>query len=98
MAAEQYPLPTRGSPGGQSVSESLRLSAELSTAAMLLLERLTPEEGVAFLLSDVFNYNPAEIADALGKHEDACRQLAHRARNLIREDGREQLARALRPT
>ena len=64
---------------------NLHLAAELSTAFMLLLERLTPVERAAFLLSDVFDYRFAEIASMLDKSEESCRQMASRARNRIRE-------------
>ena len=64
---------------------NLHLAAELSTAFMLLLERITPVERAAFLLSDVFDYRFAEIASMLDKSEVSCRQMASRARNRIRE-------------
>ena len=83
-AGRWLPDPLVGEPECQP-DRNLHLFAELSTAFMLLLERLTPEERAAFLLSDVFDYRFAEIADVLGKSEEACRQLARRARNRIQE-------------
>lgn len=53
---------------------------DLSVALMLILERLSPLERAAFLLHDVFDMGFAAIADALGRNEAACRQLAARAR------------------
>jgi RNA polymerase sigma-70 factor (ECF subfamily) len=57
----------------------------ISTAFLLLLERLAPAERAAFLLKEVFEYDYDEIARILEKSEDACRQLASRARRHIHE-------------
>lgn len=57
---------------------------DLSVALMLILERLSPLERAAFLLHDVFDMDFAEIAEALGRSEAACRQLAARARAHVR--------------
>jgi RNA polymerase sigma-70 factor (ECF subfamily) len=59
---------------------------DLSMALLVLLERLMPEERVAFLLHDVCDRGHGEIALILGKNEPACRQLLHRARKRIRAD------------
>ena len=56
-------------------------------AALLLLERLSPEQRAVFVLHDVFAFPFSEIAEVIGKSEVACRQLASRARRLM-EDGR----------
>jgi RNA polymerase sigma-70 factor (ECF subfamily) len=57
----------------------------LSMAALLLLERLTPEQRAVFVLHDVFAFPFSEIADVVGRSETACRQLATRARRLMQE-------------
>ncbi len=57
----------------------------LSMAFMVLLERLAPAERAAFLLAEVFDYSHAEVAAILGKSEEACRQLAARARRHVKE-------------
>jgi RNA polymerase sigma-70 factor, ECF subfamily len=67
-------------------SQGLDMAAELSMALLVLLERLAPEERVAFLLHDAFDYDHHEIAKVLGKAEPACRQLLHRARERIHTD------------
>jgi RNA polymerase sigma-70 factor, ECF subfamily len=59
------------------------LMHDLSGALMLVLEGLSPLERAAFLLHDVFNLSFAEVADTLGRGEEACRQLAARARAAI---------------
>ena len=57
---------------------------DLSVALMLTLERLSPLERAAFLLHDIFEVGFAEIAETLGRNEEACRQLAARARAHVR--------------
>ncbi len=64
---------------------SADLAADLSVALMLALERLSPLERAAFLLHDVFDTGFAEIAETLGRSEAACRQLAARARDHVRD-------------
>jgi RNA polymerase sigma-70 factor (ECF subfamily) len=61
------------------------LAEDLSVALLLALERLSPLERAAFLLHDVFDFSFAQVADALGRNEAACRQLAARARTHVRE-------------
>ncbi len=56
------------------------LADSLSVAALLLLERLTPQERAVFVLREVFGFGFSEIAAAVGRSEAACRQLAVRAR------------------
>ncbi|MGI6855239.1 RNA polymerase sigma-70 factor [Mesorhizobium sp. 1B3] len=62
------------------------LASDLSTALLVVLEQLSPEERVAFLMHDVFDCGYPDIAGALGKSEMACRQLVHRARQRVRRD------------
>jgi RNA polymerase sigma-70 factor, ECF subfamily len=61
------------------------LAEDLSVALLLALDRLSPLERAAFLLHDVFDYSFAEVANALGRNEAACRQLASRARTRVRD-------------
>jgi RNA polymerase sigma-70 factor (ECF subfamily) len=62
------------------------LDSNLSVAFLLALERLTPLERAAFLLHDVFDTPFSEIAKTLGRAEAACRQLAARARQHVRDE------------
>lgn len=62
------------------------LADDLSVALLLSLERLSPLERAAFLLHDVFDMDYAAVADTIERNEDACRQLAARARENIRQD------------
>jgi RNA polymerase sigma-70 factor, ECF subfamily len=59
---------------------SAELADSVSVAALLLLERLSPLERAVFVLREVFGFDFAEIASAVGRSETACRQLAVRAR------------------
>src|SRR3984957_13434692 len=52
-------------------------------AAMVVLERLIPDQRVAFVLHDGFAVPFAEVADVLGTNEAAARQLASRARKAV---------------
>lgn len=62
------------------------LAEDLSVALLLALDRLSPLERAAFLLHDVFDYSFAQVADAMGRNEAACRQLASRARARVRTE------------
>jgi len=68
--AAPYPAP----------EHAAELADSLSMAALLLLERLSPEQRAVFVLHDVFGFPFAEIADILDRSEASCRQLASRAR------------------
>ncbi|RRS01369.1 RNA polymerase sigma-70 factor [Glycomyces terrestris] len=61
------------------------LADSLSTAALLLLERLSPLERAVFVLREVFGFEFGEVAAAVGRSEAACRQLAARARRHMAE-------------
>ncbi len=65
---------------------ALELAGDISTAFLMMLERLAPEERAAFLLHEVFEFGYAEIAQMLGKGQDACRQIVHRAKARVRQD------------
>ena len=66
-------------------AELAERSDSLSMAFLLMLERLSPVERAVFLLHDVFSYGYDETARIVGKSEDNCRQLAHRARQHVSE-------------
>ncbi|BBY22464.1 sigma-70 family RNA polymerase sigma factor [Mycobacterium stomatepiae] len=52
-------------------------------AAMVVLERLSPDQRVAFVLHDGFSMPFSEVAEVLGTSEPAARQLASRARKAV---------------
>lgn len=62
------------------------LAQDLSVALLVTLEQLSPLERAAFLLRDVFDMDFAAVADVLNRSEAACRQLAGRARDHLREN------------
>ncbi|MCE8039786.1 RNA polymerase sigma factor SigJ [Halomonas sp. MCCC 1A11062] len=59
---------------------SMQLADSLSTAFLLLLERLSPKERAAYLLHEIFDTPYTEIAAMLEIKEPACRKLVSRAR------------------
>jgi RNA polymerase sigma-70 factor, ECF subfamily len=52
-------------------------------AAMVVLERLTPDQRVAFVLHDGFAVPFAQVAEVLGTNDATARQLASRARKAV---------------
>ncbi len=74
-----FPEPLLADPY-QDPERAAELADSLSTAALLLLERLSPAERAVFVLREVFGFDFPEIASAVGRSEAACRQLAVRAR------------------
>lgn len=58
----------------------LDLASSLTTAFLLVFERLTPKERAAFLLHEVFEVSYPEIAATLDIQESACRKLVSRAK------------------
>ena len=63
---------------------ALEAAGDLSTAFLLMLERLAPEERAVFLLHQVFEFGHAEVAAMVGKSEAACRKTLQRARERVR--------------
>ena len=65
--------------------DPLERAEEVSVAFLLALERLSPLERAVFLLHDVFDADYPAVAETLGRSEAACRQLAVRARDHVRD-------------
>jgi RNA polymerase sigma-70 factor, ECF subfamily len=59
-------------------------SEDARFAAMVVLERLSPDQRVAFVLHDGFAVPFAEVAEVLGTNVAAARQLASRARKAVK--------------
>lgn len=70
---------------GPSADEAIVLADEVEIALMVVLGSLSPLERAAFLLHDVFAFSHAEVAEMLGRHPAAVRQLASRARAHLAE-------------
>ena len=73
------PEPLVGVDDGDPIAAT-ELAESLSTAFLVLLERLTPTQRAAYLLRDVFGYDYTEVARILDTSESNCRQLVQRAK------------------
>ena len=69
----------------QDPSEDAAMAESVSMAMLVVLETLSPLERAVFVLREAFGMPYAEIADVLGRREEAVRQLARRARDHVRE-------------
>src|SRR5215211_6666044 len=70
---------------GRDVAEDVALAESVSMAMLVVLETLSPLERAVFVLREAFGMPYAEIADVLGRKEEAVRQLARRALDHVRE-------------
>jgi RNA polymerase sigma-70 factor, ECF subfamily len=68
-------------------ADRVTLDDSVRMALLVVLERLSPAERVAFVLHDVFALSFDEVAEAVGRTPAACRQLASRARRHVQADG-----------
>ncbi len=75
------PVITDGDP-----AESVELAESITLGFLAVLERLGPVERAVFLLADVFAEPFSSIAAVVGRSEEACRQIASRARRRVRAD------------
>ena len=71
---------------GDSPDKALELAESLSMALLVVMDRLTPVQRAVFLLREVFDYDYAAISSVIDKSEPACRKIAQRARDLVREN------------
>jgi RNA polymerase sigma-70 factor, ECF subfamily len=81
------PVVTRWAGDDPDPADEVTRTEELSFALLVVLERLGPEQRVAFVLHDVFAVPFDEIADVLGTSPVAARQLASRARRAVADGG-----------
>lgn len=89
----QANLPVAMASAPPDAAAHAELADDLSTAFLVLLERLTPTERAAFLLHDVLGYSHTEAAGVIGTSEVSARQLASRARRRIARE-RDDAARS----
>lgn len=80
---EHLPFVQDGRNAGDPEQEAL-LADSVGAALQIVLGKLGPPERVAFVLHDIFALPFTDIAEALGKSEEAVRQIASRARRRIR--------------
>ncbi len=84
----EYPGPWLPEPVAEPNQESAELASSLTTAFLVVLERLAPTERAVFLLREVFELDFGEIAAAVGKNEANTRQILTRARRRLGESRR----------
>ncbi len=63
-----------------------QLSDAVETALLLVLDRLSPAERVAFVLHDTFDVPFEQIGELLERSPDSARQLASRGRRRVRQE------------
>jgi RNA polymerase sigma factor (sigma-70 family) len=68
-------------------AEQMVMADTVGLALLVVLERLTPTERVAYVLHDMFAVPFADIGEIIDRSPDAARQLASRARRRVRGAG-----------
>lgn len=69
-----------------SPEEETILVESLTTSFLLILEKLSPQERIVFLLKEVFHYSYLEISELLDKKQESCRKIAERAREAVKKN------------
>jgi RNA polymerase sigma-70 factor (ECF subfamily) len=70
--------------GASDPEQEVLLADSVGLALLVVLDRLTPAERIAFVLHDMFAMSFDEIASIIGRSPTAARQLASRARRRVR--------------
>ena len=78
------PEPVATGTSGSSPEHEALLADSVGLALLVVLDRLTPAERLAFVLHDMFAVPFEEIAPIVGRSATAARQLASRARRRVR--------------
>lgn len=73
---------------GVSPEKTMLNRESFTTSSLLMLQKLSPEERVTWIMSDIFDYTFREISEILSKSEDACKKLAQRARDAFHSEKR----------
>jgi RNA polymerase sigma factor (sigma-70 family) len=81
------PEPVATGTHGSSPEQEALLADSVGLALLVVLDRLTPAERLAFVLHDMFGVPFEEIAPIVGRSAEAARQLASRARRRVRGGG-----------
>src|SRR6187549_2748410 len=71
----EYPGPWLPEPLAEPNQESAELADSLTTAFLVVLQKLAPTERAVFLLRDVFDLDFDEVAKSVGKTEANTRQI-----------------------
>jgi RNA polymerase sigma-70 factor, ECF subfamily len=80
---EWLPEPVVTTPGEADPLSAVVATEDARYAAMVVLERLTPDQRVSFVLHDGFGVPFSEIASVLATTDASARQLASRARKIV---------------
>jgi RNA polymerase sigma-70 factor (ECF subfamily) len=78
------PEPVATGKSGSNPEHEALLADSVGLALLVVLDRLTPAERLAFVLHDMFAVPFEEIAPIVGRSAEATRQLASRARRRVR--------------
>jgi RNA polymerase sigma-70 factor (ECF subfamily) len=78
------PEPVATGTRGSSPEQEALLADSVGLALLVVLDRLTPAERLAFVLHDMFAVPFEEIGPIVGRSAEAARQLASRARRRVR--------------
>ena len=81
------PEPIATGASGNSPEHEALLADSVGVALLVVLNRLTPAERLAFVLHDMFAVPFEEIGPIVGRSAEAARQLASRARRRVRGGG-----------
>ena len=81
------PDPVIGMDGEFQPEEEALLADSVGLALLVVLDTLTPDERLAFVLHDMFELPFKEIGDLLGRTTPAAKQLASRARRRVQGAG-----------
>jgi RNA polymerase sigma factor (sigma-70 family) len=82
--APNAPEPIASGTPGSSPEQEVLLADSVGLALLVVLDRLTPAERLAFVLHDMFAVPFEEIGPIVGRSAEAARQLASRARRRVR--------------
>nr|WP_249420364.1 RNA polymerase sigma factor SigJ [Rhabdothermincola salaria] len=78
------PTADPGGAPGMDPAVAVDRAATLTLGVLVVLDTLSPEDRVVFLMADVFGVPYAEIASTVGRSPEACRKAASRARRRVR--------------
>jgi RNA polymerase sigma-70 factor (ECF subfamily) len=85
--APDAPEPVATGTRGSSPEQDALLADSVGLALLVVLDRLSPAERLAFVLHDMFAVPFEEIGPIVGRSAEAARQLASRARRRVRGGG-----------
>jgi RNA polymerase sigma factor (sigma-70 family) len=82
LEAQKFEPPAKRQ-GASDPEQEVLLADSVGLALLVVLDRLTPAERIAFVLHDMFAVSFDEIATIIGRSPAAARQLASRARRRV---------------